>query len=232
MLQQQHQGLQATRAGAASHKQNLNPQQELKLVRYIKEITKQGLPPTRAMIQNFGSVVAQDPCSDCWVFQFLEQSKAHLTSKWTVRMDCNCVKADNKDSYHHYFELLQAKIQQYNVELRYIYNMDKKGFLISITLRQKRVFSQKLWEQKRVMAGLQDGSRRWITVLATVCADGNSLDPAVIYKGKGTLCSGWVHDVEAGKHQVFCTSPSGWSNDDVGLVWLEQVFDWRTKHKA
>jgi hypothetical protein len=91
--------------------------------------------------------------------QFLEQNKAHLTSKWIVGMDRNRVKADNKDSYHHYFKLFHAKIRQYNVELRHIYNMDEKGFLIGITPRQKRVFSRQLWEQKRVIAGLQDGSR-------------------------------------------------------------------------
>jgi hypothetical protein len=84
-----------------------------------------------------------------------------------------------------------------------------------------------------VIAGFQDGLQEWITVLATVCADGSLLDPAVIYEGKGALHSGWLQDVEAGKHQIFCTtSPSGWSNDDVGLTWLEQVFDWRTKCKA
>jgi hypothetical protein len=148
-------------------------------------------------------------------------------------MDRNCVKANNRDGYHHYFKLLHAKIQQYNVEPRYIYNMDKKGFLIGITSRQKRVFSKQLWEQKRVTAGLQDGSQEWITVLATICADGSLLDLAVIYKEKGKLCSSWVHNVEAGRHQVFSTtSPTGWSNDNVGLAWLEQVFDCLTKRKA
>jgi hypothetical protein len=120
-------------------------------------------------------------------------------------MDRNRVKANNKDSYRYYFEL-HARNRQYNVEPHHIYNMDEKGFLIGITLRQKRVFSRQLWEQKRVTAGLQDGSREWITVLATVCTDGSSLDPAVIDRGKGALRSGWVHDVEAGKHQVFCTT--------------------------
>jgi hypothetical protein len=112
-------------------------------------------------------------------------------------------------------------------------NLDENGFLIGITSRQKRVFSRQLWEHKRVTAGLQDSSRDRITVLATIGADGSSLDPAVIYERKGALRSGWVHDVEAGKHQVVCTaSPSGWSNNDVGLVWLEQVIDRRTKRKA
>jgi hypothetical protein len=34
----------------------------------------------------------------------------------------------------------------------------------------------------------------------------------------------WVAGIKAGKHDVFVGStPSGWSNNDVGLAWLEQV---------
>ncbi|RMZ66343.1 pogo transposable [Pyrenophora seminiperda CCB06] len=111
--------------------------------------------------------------------------------------------------------------------------MDEKGFLIGITSRSKRVFSKQLWERKEVREALQDGSREWITILACICADGTALEPAIIYEGKGALHSSWVDDVEAGKHQVFlATSPSGWTNNDLGLAWLEQVFDRSTKAKT
>jgi hypothetical protein len=34
-----------------------------------------------------------------------------------------------------------------------------------------------------------------------------------------------VVEIELGKHDVFVTSTlSGWSNNNVGLAWLEQVF--------
>jgi hypothetical protein len=110
------------------------------------------------MIQNFASAMATSLVSTCWVSCFIVYYKAKLTSKWTIGMDHNCVKADNRDSYCHYFKLLYAKTRQYNVEPWHIYNMDKKGFLISITSRQKCIFSKQLWGQKRVTAGLQDGS--------------------------------------------------------------------------
>jgi hypothetical protein len=41
-----------------------------------------------------------------------------------------------------YFELLHHKIVLYEVEPCNTYNIDKKGFMISITGRSKRVFSQ------------------------------------------------------------------------------------------
>jgi hypothetical protein len=148
-------------------------------------------------------------------------------------MDRNRHQADTEDSYHQYFELLQAKIREYDVEPRHIYNMDEKGFLVGCTLKTKRVFSKQLFQQKRKTAGLQDGNREWVTVLACICADGSEIDPAVIFQGKQGLRSAWVHDIEPGKHRIFFSnSKTGWTNNELGLAWLEQVFDRLTKKKA
>jgi hypothetical protein len=41
-----------------------------------------------------------------------------------------------------------------------------------------------------------------------------------------------VQDIKP-EHQVFCiSSSSGWSNNNIGLAWLEQVFDRHTKKKT
>jgi hypothetical protein len=66
-----------------------------------------------------------------------------------------------------------------------------------------------------------------------VCASGEALPPALIYQGTSGLQSGWVDAVEVGKHEVFFSnSKSGWTNNDIGLAWLEQVFERFTKEKA
>jgi hypothetical protein len=80
-LQHRHQGTQLNHAGAANNNQLLSPQQEIKLVQYINELTEQGLPPTRTMIQNFASAVAAWACSKRWVSRFLCRNSAHLCSK-------------------------------------------------------------------------------------------------------------------------------------------------------
>jgi hypothetical protein len=41
-------------------------------------------------------------------------------------MDCNCHKADSKDKYEAYLDLLHSKIREYEVEPGNIYNMDEK----------------------------------------------------------------------------------------------------------
>jgi hypothetical protein len=45
-----------------------------------------------------------------------------------------------------YFKLLREKISQYNIKLGNIYNIDKKGFLLSILTQLKRVFSRQLYK--------------------------------------------------------------------------------------
>jgi hypothetical protein len=114
------------------------------------------------------------------------------------------------------------------------YNMDEKGFMIGRINRSKRVFSRRQWDKKEVTSALHDGSREWVTLVAAVCADGTALSPGIIFESKNsTLQASWVADIEAGKHDVHVTlTPSGWTNNDAGLGWLEQVFDRHTKEKA
>jgi hypothetical protein len=186
------------------------------------------------MIQKFASHVAPEPVGEHWVPRFLHRNREHLLSKWTASMDRNRHQADSKHSYNLYFDLLQHKIEKYDVEPRHTYNMDEKGFMIGVTGRSKRVFSRRLWERKNVREALQDGSREWITILAAICADGEKLLPGLIYAaGSGALQSTWVADVKAEEHDVFIISnPSGWSNNDVRLESLDQVFYRCTKQKA
>jgi hypothetical protein len=148
-------------------------------------------------------------------------------------MDHNRHIADSEERYRKYFELLHSRICQYNVEAENIYNMNEKDFLVNIIGCSKNVFSKAVWEGKEKTQALQDGSTEWVTVLATVCADKNALPSALIFQGKKGLQSTWVDDVEAGKHGVFLgNSPLGWSNNELGMACLEQLFDRFTKGKA
>ncbi|KNG45926.1 pogo transposable [Stemphylium lycopersici] len=125
-------------------------------------------------------------------------------------------------------------MDEYNLVPRDTYNMDEKGFMIGIVGRSKRVFSKSKWESKAVRQSVQDGNREWITLMACVCADGTALPPSLIYpSAENSIRSAWVDAIQAGEHEVFVSSlPTGWTNDAIGLAWLEQVFDRYTKLKS
>jgi hypothetical protein len=234
-LSRRHQGSQAPRQARTLQKLVLNPQQELELVRYIERLTERGLPPTREMIRNFSSEVAHQELSESWVTRFIHRHEIHPISKWTTAMDRTRHLADSESKYQLYFELLHQKMTEYKLEARDIYNMGEKGFLTGMIGRSKRIFSRRTWEKKEATASLQDGSREFLTLLACCCADGSALPPGLIYAAatNGATRSAWVEDIKAGEHQVFISSsPSGWSNNEICLAWLEQVFNRYTKQRA
>ena len=62
-------------------------------------------------------------------------------------LDHNRSRADSAFKYILYFELLRKKIEQYEVEPQYIYNIDEKAFLVGILSKIKRIFSRRRYEE-------------------------------------------------------------------------------------
>ena len=186
------------------------------------------------MVQIFASAVASDRCSDSWVMRFLNRYRNQLTSQWTTGMDSNRHNAESGYNYELYYKLIQRVITQYNIEPEHMYSMDEKGFAIEVLGRSKRIFSRRQHENKEVRQACQNDSREWVSLLAAICADGTALPPDNIFASRNsTIQSHWVAPIEAGTHQIYgASSPTGWMKNDIGLAWLEQVFDRYTKRKA
>jgi len=62
-LARRHQAITRTRADEGINRRKLSPQQEKELISYIKRPTERGLPPTRAIIQNFAGSIARTSVS-------------------------------------------------------------------------------------------------------------------------------------------------------------------------
>jgi transposase-like protein len=233
-MQRRMDGQSVPRSDYVSNSHKLSPQQEVELVEYIESLTARRLPPTRAMVQIFASEIAHNQVSERWVSRFLIRKQDHLTYRWTDAMDRERHQADSGQRYNHFFEELYDQIVRHEIEPRHSYNMDEKGFLLGCIGKSKRLFSRTLWEQGGIKTNMQDGNREWITTVACICADGTALPPVIIFaSNNSTLQSTWVKDIGAGNHSVHVgSSPTGWSNDEMGLDWLKNVFDRYTKDKA
>jgi hypothetical protein len=133
-------------AGAASARANLAPEQELELVKYVEQLSGEGLSPTRAMMKNFASFLAKKDVSKRWVGRFLKNHSGLITNKYVKGIDRNCHKADSYNKYPLYFKFLHSKISKYNMSPDRIYNMDEKGFLIKVLSISKHVFSKAEWK--------------------------------------------------------------------------------------
>ncbi|KAJ8110223.1 hypothetical protein OPT61_g6878 [Boeremia exigua] len=212
----------------------LNPRDEVEVVEYIRGLTKRNMKPTRQMVMNFVAPLCCRAPSEAWVTRFLNRNSDLLINAYTTPMDSNRIHADSIDSYQLYFELLHSKMKEYNILPRDTYNMDEKGFAIGVSGRSKRIFDKALYQTKRFQKSLHDGNREWVSILVSVCADGSVLPPGVIYPAAGrAVQANWVAPIDPKKHDIFfTTSPTGWTNDDLGITWLEQVFERYTAPKA
>jgi hypothetical protein len=114
-----------------------------------------------------------------------------------------------------------------------IYNFDEKGFLIGMSRTMKRIMSLEAYKSGRVTKNKQDGNREFISLLACVSAIGRAIPPLLIYRGaNGELQDTWVQDARSSDGIWFGASENGWSNNRIGLLWLQKVFERFTKPKS
>ena len=148
--------------------QKLTPQQEAELVKYIEELTARRIPPTREMIRNFASAVAQKPVSESWVTRFINRHAIHLISQYSTGMDADRHNADSFVEYKLYFDSLQAKIAEYDVEVENTYNMDETGVALGVCTNT-RVLA-KVSKKKADIKSLE--TREWVLIIEYILAIG------------------------------------------------------------
>ena len=73
--------------------------------------------------------------------------------------------------------------------------MDKKGFLIGILLKIKRIFSKWQYKEIKLKQMLQDSNREWIILIAYIYTDRTALALALIYQAvSGKVQDTWLQD--------------------------------------
>ncbi|SMR41372.1 unnamed protein product [Zymoseptoria tritici ST99CH_1E4] len=233
-LSKRYNGVTNSKAARSENMSILSHQQERTLVRYIDTLTRRGIPPTPDMVRTFVHDIAKVLPSRHWVGRFVRRHK-DIDSKYLNPLDKNRKKAESAHQFQSYYDLLKSKIEQYNIEPQNTYNMDEKGFLIGMLQKTKRVFTKDHFKSGRLVGNIQDSSREWITLIATICADQTSLPPALIYKAvTGNIQSSWLQDFEPDNdhYAFFASSPNGWTDNNLGLHWLTKIFEPLTKQKA
>jgi len=89
------------------------------------------------------------------------------------------------------------------------------------------------FESVRITQANQDGSRKFVSLLACVSAAGTVLPPALIYKGASRdIQDTWLEDWNSQEVAYFGASENGWSSDALGLHWLVTVLDPHTRENV
>src|SRR5438270_7950606 len=76
----------------------------------------------------------------------------------------------------------------------------------------------------------QPGRQEWVTAVECICADGSSIAPMIILKGKNLLNT-WIPLDTVNSWHYSCNT-KGWTSNVYGEQWIQDCFDVATKEKA
>ncbi|RFU27513.1 hypothetical protein B7463_g8836, partial [Scytalidium lignicola] len=127
---------------------------------------------------------------------------------------------------------LSDGIDRHHIIAENIYNIDEKGFLISVMATSKRILTRKAYETGKAH-NTQDGNKEFISILACILATRIALPPGLIYTGEShDLRDNWVQDLKPGDQVYMGASANGWSSNAFGFQWLKRIFEPHTRDLA
>jgi hypothetical protein len=106
---------------------------------------------------------------------------------------------------------------KYGIQPDDIWNFDETGFIMG-KIQPKKVVTTA--ERRGRPKLVQPGNREWVTVIEAVSAEGQSIPPFIIVKGKKHLRS-WYEGSTLPVDWAITLSENGWTNNKLGLDWLK-----------
>jgi hypothetical protein len=207
--------------------QKLSSLEEASLKKWILDMDERGLPPTHAAVRKMADLLLHErkgeAVSERWITRFIKRHD-ELISKYTRKYDYQRAKCEDPEVINQWFNLVQNTIIKYGILEQDIYNFDETGFQMGVASTAK-VITASRHRTSRVRA-VQPGNREWVTVIESINASGWSLPPMIIFSGK-VHQSQWYQDIDP--DWVIGLSDNGWTNNELGLFWLEKIFE---KHTA
>lgn len=189
---------------------------------------QRGISPTHATVQRMADLLlaGRNPdlkVSERWVGRFIKRHD-ELKSKYNRKYDYQRAQCEDPELIKNWFNLVWNTIMKYGILEQDIYNFDETGFQMGVASTAK-VITGSHHRASRVRS-LQPGNRQWVTTIETINATGWALPPMIIFAGK-VHQSTWYQDLTS--DWTIGLSENGWTNDELGLQWLEAVFE---KHTA
>lgn len=224
-------GINARRDSVPTNRK-LTTTEELTLIEWILSMDQRGLPVRSDSIRQMANLLLQKRSQNNtltvgqrWVYNFVQRHDS-LQSKYTRKYDYQRAKCEDPTIIRDWFRLVRNTIEKYGILEEDIYNFDETGFQMGVISTAKVITGA----NKGKPVSVQPGNREWVTVIDCISSYGYSVPPVIIFEGKvhqstwysDTLPSDWVIGV----------SENGWTDNELGLTWLEQVFEKHTVHRT
>ncbi|TFY67238.1 hypothetical protein EVJ58_g1758 [Rhodofomes roseus] len=215
----------------------LNADETEAIISYAVELAKRGFPLSHRRIREHAEEIIRGRQGDAlpesglgkrWSDRFVEKHSDRLKAFWSHALDTSRARAVNPHTKEAYFDILEKEIigkeEEDSIVPECIYGTDETGIQSGVGTTE-RVFGP---AGKSVQQQQRSGGRENITVIVTICGDGTSLPPAVIFKGE-CFQSSWKQNNPLDATLGY--SKKGYTDGEIGVAWIED-FDKRTKEKA
>ncbi|OOO08734.1 Isopropylmalate dehydrogenase-like domain [Aspergillus oryzae] len=186
---------------------------------------QRGAPPRPAHVREMANILllkrgfSDTPTTvgENWVYTFIKR-REELKTQFSRRYNYQRAKCEDPKLLREWFERVQITIMQYGIQPDDIYNFDETGFAMGLISTAKVVTRAELAGRPFL---LQPGNREWVTSIECISSRG-PLPPCLIFKGKVHI-EGW-YEMGLPSDWRIETSANGWTTDEIGLRWLQQLF--------
>ncbi|OBS17150.1 hypothetical protein FPOA_12327 [Fusarium poae] len=153
-----------------------------------------------------------------WVIKFINR-RADLKTKMGRRQEAKRFDSFTPKAVHWYFDIRDG---QYGwIKPENTVNADEGGIMTGFGLDSLVVGSADP-KRKAFLKGPQ--TRNWTSFIEAVTADGRALVPGIIFKGKELQKQWFLEEFKQIADWYYITSPNGWTDDHIGIEWLERVY--------
>ena len=212
---------------------HLSPEQDLVLQDELRRLIRWNINPDLEFIRGLAQRILRqsfDPSTNPnaepprvgkrWAERWLKRHP-EFESDWLKPQDNNRILATNKEAIRKFFDEYEAIIAEYGIHEDDIYNMDESGFLIGVARSWKVI----KFHGTKAPRTRNPNNREFCTLIECISASGRALNPLAILKGK-VITTDFVEDLL--DDYMLGVSDSGWTNNNHGLYWLQEIFELET----
>jgi hypothetical protein len=163
--------------------------EETLVIEFLNEMVSCGFPYSHKWTKEVVNMICiaclgddfpKDGVGINWTYQFGKQNAAQIKMTRSCPLEDKCTCAGNLANNKLWWELLEHALTKYSIEPENIYGLDEVGIQACGHGKREHVFGPRT---KEIPYQQCSGTCKNITVICTICADGSTIPPAVIFKG-------------------------------------------------
>ncbi|SJX65021.1 related to transposase [Sporisorium reilianum f. sp. reilianum] len=199
------------------------------LLKHIWCSAATGFPLNPADVWEFAQTLAHGSTNNSgsaklgtnWVLSFLI---CHLSiqSTWSRCLENACIRGTDEKSIRDWFGWFQNAISEYKISSNNIFNMDETGFVFGLGSSQQVIVPG---SDPASQFKAQPGNHQNATVIKAIGSGGQVLPPLIITKGKLHTVGNQQQMVDIPTMWHFLKGPSGWTDNELAVLWVENIFD-------